>query len=592
MRLAATLTIAIALGVIVFLTASGAGAQADCTRHITADGGYTGEWGSDCLSENTPAEPTNALAGTRYAGFFSFTLTTSAYVTIDLTSSTDTYMYLMEGIGANGNVLHENDDATANNRDSRIQAGLEAGDYTIEATTYDLETTGGFTLTVEGLPNMVVTPTQTATPDSDASPTPEPTPAQTPTYTPSPTLTLTPAFLPTGTVEPSLTPTQTATYKPTDLESPLPESCIPFAPNTATPEPTPTLTPTPTPEYTETPTSTPTNTLTPKNTPTSSALTTPEPTRTPIPKPTIGESADDSLSSIDDVKTSTSTPTPTLTFEPTATETPTPAAILTPEKLYNVNYIVGDYMSEDDALAVRCGVDLTHDYAVRFGMAPLEDDINVYLLNADDLVDVTVRAGFSRTYSINLWSYALGAYGGNGDVYINASRNTAVKKHIGWLRTSIHEVSHAQRHMSNDLSLATNHPDIPEYGPVWLDEAFSTFHRVRVMTNSGLLPDSYSYYRSFYAEDFLDSPLSLKDLETVEEYHSSDNIFNILFFAGELLLHHAGEEAAYKFYKSLNSETTWDKEFKNNFGFTINEFYELFEEHREAGLPEPEFPKY
>ena len=193
MRFVWAFAIVAVLGIIVFLGVGGAGAQSDCLQHIDSDGPISGQWNSDCLSENTPTEPTNPPPGTRYARFYSFTIPSSSEVTVDLTASVDTYLYVMEGIGTNGNVLHENDDMQPGSTNSRIVASLQSGDYTIEATTYNLATTGTFTVTVQGLPTAdptagPVSPTPTQAP-AIATATPEPTSTQAPT----PATTVTPA---------------------------------------------------------------------------------------------------------------------------------------------------------------------------------------------------------------------------------------------------------------------------------------------------------------------------------------------------------------------------------------------------------------
>ena len=103
-------------------------------------GWLTGTWNADCLSDKTP--PT-AKAGTRYARFYTFTLDAPAAVTVNI-SSTDvanTYLYLLEGVG--------NEGAVVNRGDTRISEQLPTGAYTIEATTYNLQTVGNFTLTMD-----------------------------------------------------------------------------------------------------------------------------------------------------------------------------------------------------------------------------------------------------------------------------------------------------------------------------------------------------------------------------------------------------------------------------------------------------------
>ena len=118
----------------------------------------TGTWAADCASENRLG---------RYANFFSFTLEEATEVAIELTSAEDTYLYLLEGMGRDGMVLHENDDIVpATDTNSRIQETLAAGTYTIEATTYSVGQMGSFTLTVSGLGDGT-TPTPGPMPTDD-----------------------------------------------------------------------------------------------------------------------------------------------------------------------------------------------------------------------------------------------------------------------------------------------------------------------------------------------------------------------------------------------------------------------------------------
>ena len=130
------------------LTVSGLGSTTtttdSCLENLSGDGTASGQWSSACQSENRLGS---------YAGYYSFTLTQRSEVTItlELTSGdADTYLNLLSGAGTNGSVLHSNDDDAGTTR-SRIQETLEAGTYTVEATTYGAEQTGSFTLTVSGL---------------------------------------------------------------------------------------------------------------------------------------------------------------------------------------------------------------------------------------------------------------------------------------------------------------------------------------------------------------------------------------------------------------------------------------------------------
>ena len=79
---------------------------------------------------------------------FTFTLSVDAEVTINLSSSRDTYLYLLWGHGTDGRARARNDDAGRTTLDSHLSLDLTAGDYTIEATTYRARKAGSFTLTV------------------------------------------------------------------------------------------------------------------------------------------------------------------------------------------------------------------------------------------------------------------------------------------------------------------------------------------------------------------------------------------------------------------------------------------------------------
>ena len=101
--------------------------------------GVSGNWAVDCES---------SVSGRGYARYYSFTLSQDGEATIDLSSSVDTYLYLREGSATSGTALHDNDDVESGNTNSQIVAGLGAGTYTIEATTYSEGTTGSFTFGV------------------------------------------------------------------------------------------------------------------------------------------------------------------------------------------------------------------------------------------------------------------------------------------------------------------------------------------------------------------------------------------------------------------------------------------------------------
>ena len=139
------------------LTISGLGVAAGppatdtCTEALTADVAKSGTWAAGCHSET---QAPGQGSGARLARYYTFSLNQAGEVTITLDSAVDTYLYLREGENArSGTALndHQNDDDAGGDRNAQIVETLDAGDYTIEATTYNAGETGSFTLTPVGL---------------------------------------------------------------------------------------------------------------------------------------------------------------------------------------------------------------------------------------------------------------------------------------------------------------------------------------------------------------------------------------------------------------------------------------------------------
>ena len=114
----------------------------DNLGQLSFDARHHGSWSYHCPSNNRQGH---------YAHFYTFNLPFQAEVGILLESDVDTYLYLMEDAGKDGDVLAENDDVEAGNTNSAVTVPLASGTYTIEATTYAEGKRGDFTVTVSGL---------------------------------------------------------------------------------------------------------------------------------------------------------------------------------------------------------------------------------------------------------------------------------------------------------------------------------------------------------------------------------------------------------------------------------------------------------
>ena len=132
-----------------------------CGESITADGTRDGTWAAGCQSTES---------GRGYARYYGFTLAEQGEVTITVNSDEDSYLYLRSGDGRSGTALndHQGDDDAGGDRNAQIVETLAAGDYTIEATTYNEATTGTFTLTVSGLVGSTTGPDPGPGPGTDA----------------------------------------------------------------------------------------------------------------------------------------------------------------------------------------------------------------------------------------------------------------------------------------------------------------------------------------------------------------------------------------------------------------------------------------
>ena len=132
-----------------------------CVSGVPVDGGaVSGAWANDCPSVNKEGS---------YARYYAFSLSEETEVSITLESDdADTYLFLLEDFGTSGAVLHKDDDYPGGGTDSQVKETLPGGVYTIEATTYDEETTGGFTLTIREVVETVGPPGPRPPPSSDA----------------------------------------------------------------------------------------------------------------------------------------------------------------------------------------------------------------------------------------------------------------------------------------------------------------------------------------------------------------------------------------------------------------------------------------
>lgn len=110
----------------------------DACMQSIEPGTISGTWTRRCGSVNSPG------GETYYAKFYTFSLDAAAEVVITLSADESTYLYLLSGARNYGNV--EQEAGADNTPTTTLTKTLEAGIYTIEATTYYPNVIGDFTL--------------------------------------------------------------------------------------------------------------------------------------------------------------------------------------------------------------------------------------------------------------------------------------------------------------------------------------------------------------------------------------------------------------------------------------------------------------
>ena len=352
---------------------------------------------------------------------------------------------------------------------------------------------------------------------------------------------------------------------------------------TPTPMPAPTSRPTPTHSPTDKPTPAPvptaTPTLTPTLVPTATPTPTPAPTALPMPTSALAPMA-------------TPMPSPTASTIPKPTPTPQAAWSRNPDGY--VTWSIGDKVSADIETEARSVILAMHEYLVDLDFPPIGHQVTIFLYH--DLA--SLAAEFKEATGRGLAeggagpSFAEGKrviVSGGDWILLNASADayqeysSGTRKRI--LGTNLFAVY--QRAVSG-LSLAPSRHEVPPIGPYWLSRGAAEFLTFEALEASD--PESCDVTRGRFARfsGTVDTPLS--DAETRAGFESMRSAYQHSFLAVELLESQASEGALGAYFTSLRLGTTWREAFQTAFGTTVEEFYQLFEEHRAAGFPNPNAP--
>ena len=262
-----------------------------------------------------------------------------------------------------------------------------------------------------------------------------------------------------------------------------------------------------------------------------------------------------------------------------------------------VKWQIGADVPSEVAEAVVEGTRLTHEYVVSLGLPEIRRDVEIYLHgNLDALASLYARlTGRSVEASREHWrnGYAeAGTVGIPGSwIIVKTSHPSSVESAYlpNLTKISAHELLHAYQ---DDLSglPASGVPDdeVPFHGPRWSKEGIAEFLAYKVSDAGGVL--SYDTKRANSVSHAKNMEKPLRGMETWEGGLKGYS-YDLPLLGAELLASYAGEDALLRFYMLQRPGTTWQEAFQSAFGMTVEEFYELFEEHRAAGFLEPGSPE-
>ena len=251
---------------------------------------------------------------------------------------------------------------------------------------------------------------------------------------------------------------------------------------------------------------------------------------------------------------------------------------------------VGDEVNPTAEAEARETVLAVHDYASDLGLSRLGSPITIFIhRNLDALA-----AEFEATTGRELENRAGPGFAAGRNSFANSSNwvavNTSADRYQEW--TAETRERQLGGHFSDalllgmsDLPLWAPADRVPPGGPAWLREGSKRYITYQALRPSG--PESCDPTRSRYARISESAGTRLSEAETSEDFWALENSSAHGFLGVELLAEQAGQESIMGYFASLSTGTPWQQAFEAAFGITVDQFYELFEERRAAGFPQP-----
>ena len=245
---------------------------------------------------------------------------------------------------------------------------------------------------------------------------------------------------------------------------------------------------------------------------------------------------------------------------------------------------IGDEVSDSDREAATLGIKAMHDYADSLGaVSDIEGEISFYVYqNLDELARAFARVtGMSEEDARDEWvisdNYNSSDQKGVGRVFVytlgDYYANMDSEKRIEIFAEYLYEAYRGKiRERPESCHL--------EYAPRWLWDGAREFALKRALAADAT---SYDDERERIARSARRDDTPLREMETWRK------IFLTYphMMTAELLASRAGESALMRYYALFPQRGA----FQASFGMTLEEFYELFGAHKDAGFPKLAIPK-
>ena len=249
---------------------------------------------------------------------------------------------------------------------------------------------------------------------------------------------------------------------------------------------------------------------------------------------------------------------------------------------------VGWYVEEGVASriveATAEGMWLMDQYGRTLGMPEPTRGSEVYLYHdVGNLAALySTLTGQDAERSLEYWKNGTAASGGN--YWVGSS--TKLEKNTA--KIAAHELFHIfQRDMSG-LPSGSADDEIPLTGPRWLKEGVAEYLAYQAVDAGGVLDYGFERNRASgwgIARRANRVTLALRDMTVQNQIRDVPYRYPYFMLAAELLAHHAGADSLIRLYMVMGPDTTWQEAFQEVFDMDVDEFYDLFEEHRAAGFP-------